>query len=30
MHTPTTRISRVLLADDHTLLRQGMKMGLLR
>lgn len=28
MHTPTTRISRVLLADDHTLLRQGMKMML--
>ncbi|SCQ71068.1 Two-component system response regulator [Propionibacterium freudenreichii] len=28
MHTPTTRISRVLLADDHTLLRQGVKMML--
>ena len=28
MHTPTSRVARVLLADDHTLLRQGVKMML--
>ena len=28
MHTSTTRVARVLLADDHTLLRQGVKMML--